>query len=617
MDRNTVLGLLLIFVLMLGWMYFASPEKSPQTNNQPTTADTVKTDTAGSGTAAAVPQSDTTNLKPEKEKPAVSSNNGNEKVTLGIFADKGVHDTTSTIVETPLYHARFTNLGAGPASFILKKYKTWDNQPVQLIKDTTRSAYSLGFISTQNYNIETDQILFQQVTPKRAIKLAKNDTAQIRYRVSVGNGHSMTYVYTLHGNSYQIELSILFDGSAPLISSHRVELAWKPPLNYTEKSFKTDADQNMATAYSADEVQELHIKSENSKQNILNGKVDWVATRTKFFTQIIKPGQESEGATLTGMLTGPTDKATTVHHYTASIRSEIPANNELDYGLYLGPLRYRDLSAFSPSAYSMVNTGYSFLRFFSDPLVRYVIIPYFEYAGNWLGNFGIAIIVFAILVKLVLYPLTKKSFQSTAAMRQLQPELKALQEKYKNDQQKQQQELMKLYKKAKVNPLGGCLPMLLQFPILITLWRFVENSILMRQKTFLWAHDLSAPDVILHLPFSIPFMGDHISGFVLLMTISMVGQMKVTGQATTGSNPSMKAFQYVFPVMMLFIFNNLSSGLCLYYLIYNILSIGQQVLINRHIDQMELLEKVDKKKAEELKVQKLLEERKKSRKSSN
>lgn len=614
MDRNTVIGLLIIFVLMLGWMYFASPEKKPGSGNQTTAVDSLKTDTAKTVVSA---REDTTVPKPAATKPAVTSNGTKENVTLGVFADKGVRDTTYTTVETPLYRASFTNLGGGPASFLLKKYKTWDKKPVQLIKDTTRSAYSLGFISTQNYNVETNHILFRQITPDHAIRLAKKDTAQIKYQVDVGNGRTMTYVYTLHGNSYQINLSILFDGTKKLISSHRVDFEWKPALNYTEKSFKTDADQNMATAYTAGEVQELHLKSKDSKQNILNGKVDWVATRTKFFTQIIKPIQESEGATLTGMLTGPTDKATTIHHYTSSIRSAIPSDNQLNYGLYLGPLRYRDLSAFSSSAYSMVNTGYSFLRFFSDPLVRYIIIPYFEYAGNWIGNFGIAIIIFAILVKLVLYPLTKKSFQSTAAMRQLQPELKALQEKYKDNQQKQQQELMKLYKKAKVNPLGGCLPMLLQFPIIITLWRFVENSILMRQKAFLWAHDLSAPDTILHLPFNIPFMGDHISGFVLLMTISMVGQMKVTGQATTGSNPSMKAFQYVFPVMMLFIFNNLSSGLCLYYLIYNILSIGQQILINRHIDQMDLLEKVDKKKAEELKVQKLLEERKKARKSSN
>jgi YidC/Oxa1 family membrane protein insertase len=173
-----------------------------------------------------------------------------------------------------------------------------------------------------------------------------------------------------------------------------------------------------------------------------------------------------------------------------------------------------------------------------------------------------------------------------AAMKELQPQLKEIQDKYKDNPQKQQQETMKIYKKNKVNPLGGCLPNLLQFPILITLWRFFQNSILLRQEEFLWASDLSAPDYIINLPFSVPFLGDAIGGFVLLMSLAMVFQSKLTGGMSGGggSNPmaqQMKVLQYIFPVMLLFIFNSFASGLSLYYLIFNVLSIAQQLYINK------------------------------------
>ena len=177
-----------------------------------------------------------------------------------------------------------------------------------------------------------------------------------------------------------------------------------------------------------------------------------------------------------------------------------------------------------------------------------------------------------------------------AAMKELQPELKKLQEKYKDKPQKQQEETMKLYKKAKVNPLGGCLPNLLQLPILITLWRFFQNSILIRQEQFLWANDLSAPDYILKLPFDVPFLGEHLAGFVLLMTGAMIIQSRLTGGmggagGGAGGGMNMKALQYIFPFMLLFIFNNFAAGLSLYYLVYNSVSILQQLWINRQIEQ--------------------------------
>jgi YidC/Oxa1 family membrane protein insertase len=344
-------------------------------------------------------------------------------------------------------------------------------------------------------------------------------------------------------------------------------------------------------------MEDLKIDGPDSDEMLINGTIDWVSTKTKFFTQIIKPEVETTAALITGEADGPSDEQSTMYHYQSSIQSTIPADGRLSYQMYIGPLDYYELRDFHPTAFDMVEISYAWMRWFADPLVRWVIIPYFEFAKSWIPNYGLLIILFGVLVKLLLAPLTKKSFKSMAAMKELQPKMKEIQEEYKDNPKKQQEETIKLYRKAKVNPLGGCLPMLLQFPILITLWRYFQNSILIRQEEFLWASDLSAPDYILNLPIGIPFLGDQLAGFVLLMTASMVVQMKVSGGMSGGAAPSggpnMKVFMYFMPVMLLFIFNNFAAGLSLYYLVYNVLSIAQQFLINKQLDKDKLNEAVD------------------------
>ncbi len=599
---------------MLGWFYVSSPSTSDIQKAQQADTTAVAQNNAAAQMRDTSVVSDTLMQAPPEHQIGPSQE---QTPKMGMFATQQAVDTTYFTVNTPLYKVEFTNLGAGPAKFWLQKYKTWDNQPVQMIGDTTRSAYSLGFISTQNYNVETNHILFDRTTKGNSLQIAKDDSAKLVYTLPVANGKSLTYTYTFYGNNYNVNLAINFDGVAQEVSSRDIDFAWKPSLNFTEKQQKADAKDNSAYAYTGGELEQLILSDPGTKDKNFSGQVRWVSTRTKFFTQIIKPNQQTSGATLNGHIIGKKDEAGSYHNYSSVIHTRIPNNNVANFSLYLGPLRYHSLTKYDETAYGMVRIGYSILRFFSDPFVKYIVIPYFETVGNWLGNFGVAVIIFAILIKLVLYPLTKKSFQSTAAMKQLQPEMKALQDKYKEDPQKQQQELMKLYKKAKVNPLGGCLPMLFQLPILITLWEFVENSIILRQKSFLWVHDLSAPDVILHLPFTIPFFGDHVSGLVLLMVASMAVQMKVSGQGASGGagGAQMKMLQYFMPVMMLFIFNNLSAGVNLYYVVYNVLSVGQQIMINKSMDQIEVIERVDKKLADKMKIQKKLEEKKKMKKA--
>lgn len=527
---------------------------------------------------------------------------------IGLFGESMTTDTLIYKVDSPLYTIEFTNVGAGPSRITLKRYSKWDGTPVQLVADSTQSAYSLGFVSTQNYNIETDQILFTPLHDREFSVLTAGQNHTVSYALELPDGERLVYSYFLNADSYEIRLEVRFEGVQRFISDRNIEFAWKSRLNPSERIRSSEAAFTSAYVYSGGVLEQFMLTSAGREESIITGTVDWVSTKTKFFTQIIKPEIPGTGAIVTSEVTGDPSDEFTQHHYTSTLRTRIPDNNLLTFNLYTGPLEYYTIREFDAKAYDMVDVGYRFINWFSEPLVKYAILPVITTLGDWFGNYGIAIILFAFLIKIVLYPLTKKSFESMAAMRELQPEMKAIQEKYKEDPQKQQKATMELFKKAKVNPLGGCLPNLLQLPVLVTLWRFFQNAIEIRGESFLWATDLSAPDVILNLPFKIPFMGDFVAGFVVLMTISMVIQMRISGQGGA-SNPQMKIMQYIFPVMMLLIFNQFASGLSLYYLVYNILSIGQQMLINKQIDHVKLMEGIDKRKAKEMAKEQALEKR--------
>ncbi len=530
--------------------------------------------------------------------------------SLGVFGYQAVTDTVSTWVETPRFRARFTNLGGGPASFHLLRHNMWDGGPVQLMSDTTRSAYSVEFLSTENYNIETDQLLFRPVTTDPVITLARGEQATLQYELILGDGSRMIYTYTIDADTYQILLSITFDGAEQHISGRSFELVWKPAIPTTERDIASEKQYTAAYSFAGGVLERFQPSDQGFTESIITGNVDWVASKSKFFTQIMKAQQPTDGAILSAELSTDQENGETIHDFNTALRTRLSGTDSYNFQLFLGPLDFRHLRNFDPRTYDMVDTGFRFIRWFSDPFVKYIILPFFWFVGNLTGNMGVTIILFALLIKIVLYPLTKKSFESMAAMRELQPEMEAIKEKYKDDPQKQQQATMKLFKTAKVNPLGSCLPNLLQIPVLITFWRFFQNSIEVRQERFLWAEDLSAPDILFNLPFTIPLMGDHVAGFVLLMTASMVIQMKVSGQGSTAPNPTLKMMQYVLPVMLLLIFNRLSSGLSLYYLIYNALSIAQQMMINKKIDHVKLMETVDKKKAKEMRKEQLLEKKK-------
>ena len=586
MDKNTVIGFSLIFILMLGWFYVTLPseEEIAEQRRQRAIKDSL----------AFIEQPNEITLKNEGSQ----SPDADQALELtqtpikpaGMFGAGQANSETHFTIETSRYTAVFTNLGAGPSSFTLKDHKNWAGEPIQMIGDTTRSAYNAGFLTTENYNVDTNTLLFKQLSFGTSAVVDEGETNELSYALDLGDGRQLIYTYTFFGGKYEIDLNIRFVGIRDYIIGRVIDFAWTAPLQFTEKDPVQEALATTSYLYSGGELEQLKVTDfdENNgyeEQNV-NGNVDWVATKTKFFSQIIKPNTQTDGAYLTGKITGEVDDANTQHSYTSTVTADIPSNGTVSMSLYLGPMRYLDVKEFDEHAFDMVEVSYGWLRWFSDPFVRFIVIPFFNFFSGFISNYGALVIIFSVIVKLILFPLTIRSYRSMAAMKELQPKMKEIQDKYKNDPQKQQKATMDLYRKNKVNPLGSCLPMLLQFPIIITLWQFFQNSIILRQKEFLWVSDLSAPDYILNLPFSIPFLGDQLAGFVLLMTISMVFQSRLTAANSAGgaSNPmaqQMKIMQYFFPIMLLFIFNNFASGLSLYYLIFNVLSIFQQLYINK------------------------------------
>ena len=604
MDRNTVTGLLLIFVITIAWAWFTMPSQEELERRQAERA--VQDSIAAAQADEQQLPPDLQDEDPEARERDVPADPLTPPVTeeerparaLGVFGEAIYPDTVSTIIRTPRYEIEMSNLGGGPVKYTLFNYNTWDQQPVQMLRDTLHSAYSLGFLSAQNYNIETNELVFEPLNEPGAIELENSESVSIGYRLNLPNDAQIIFTYTFHASQYAFDLDVQLINMEQHISGTHVDFGWTSALNLTERDFYQDAENTEAFVYLGGGTEKFQLTEEGEGEQHFNGTIDWVMTKTRFFGQFIKPVTHSSAATLRGEITGSPEEEATVHRYSVFIQSNFMQNPVLSYELFAGPLQYYDLREYDDNAYDVIEIGYALIRWFADPLVRYLVIPFFAFGSMFINNYGILIILFGVIIKVVLFPLTQKSFKSMAAMRELQPQMKEIQEKYKDDPQKQQKETIALYRKAKVNPLGGCLPMLLQFPILITLFFFFQNSMIIRQQSFLWANDLSAPDYILDLPFTIPLLGDQLAGFVLFMSAAMFLQSKISGGMSAGAAPSggpnMKVFMYIIPFVLLFVFNNFASGLSLYYLVYNVLSIAQQALINKQIGKNKPEEAEDK-----------------------
>lgn len=564
MDRNVVIATVLIALIMLVWLMWLAPQPAvePIVPDDSLTVDT-----------SAVSRPDLV----EEAEPEVPS-----EVTDSLIAGARQGEEAFITVESELYQARLSTKGATLVSFVLKEYTQFDQQtPVQLVNRSEEGALGIVFTTPANHVVDTRALFFTPDYEDETL-VVEDAPRELTFEARLGEG-IIRQIYTFHPDNYEVELRVEEVGSEVLATGGGYELVWYGGIPFTEGNPEDEARHAGAYARSGGEVEYIDLNKAEADAQQLSGNVSWVAVKNKYFTSVIMPQQDTRGAEIEGERVGSLEEGNLWKDYSVRLSMQPPAEEPDHFRMYLGPIEYYRITDYGVGLYDMVDYGWDFFEVITRPLAKFIFIPLFTFLGNILKNYGLAIIVFSILMKIVLYPLTKSSYKNMARMRELQPKMEAIKEKYPDNPQKQQEAMMKMYKETGVNPLGGCLPMLLQWPVLIALYQFIPQSLELRQASFLWAEDLSAPDVILNLPFTIPFYGDFVAGFTLLMGLSMIVQMRIQSQPST--NAQAKVMMYVMPVMLFMIFNRFASGLSLYYLVYNIVTAIQQQFINKSTEK--------------------------------
>ncbi|ASQ91520.1 protein translocase component YidC [Prosthecochloris sp. GSB1] len=559
MDRNSVIGLVLIALIMIVWMRFMAPENKPLQDASPEVATTLfEEGKASDGNAAG-----------QARETGVNSSYGEFSV-----ASEGREELFT--IDNELFTAVLSSHGATLKSMVLKKHLDSERQPFDLVKNSDSGSLSLFFLTSDGKQVDTRDLYFTPSVESKEISLSGNRTFSITYGLQTAPGRKIAITWNFTGNSYAVGYDVEMDGLQNAIAGNEYQIQWDGGLAHSEKNDHDELQSSWAAAYMGGGMMKLDAsdpaKTYREEQSGLAG---WVAVRTKYFVASLIPASATSGV----YLTGKTNAEKTFEDYTAALKFELPATEKVhreSLSLFVGPIDYNVLHDLDVHLEKIMDFGWDWL---TRPFAEYIILPIFNLLNKFIGNYGLIIIIFALLIKLVTYPLTMASTKSMKKMSALQPVMKELQEKYKDNPAKLQSELGRIYKEAGVNPLGGCLPVLLQMPLLFAMFYVFRSSIQLRQEGFLWAKDLSLPDSILDLGFSIPLYGDHIALFPILMGGAVYLQQKITPTAQT--NDQMKAMLYIFPVMMLLFFNNLPAGLGLYYLMFNIFSIAQTYYINK------------------------------------
>jgi YidC/Oxa1 family membrane protein insertase len=585
MGKQEITGFVLIAAVLMAWMYFTSPQrKQPQDQNieqHQTVNDSIaspqKKDSAKPAPVVVSP-------KKEIVRPAQPMTDA-EKDTLGRYFHGTAtgHESVFTI-ETKNYIAELSTKGGQIKKWTLKKYDTWDNYPVQLVNGS--GDLNLLFSTTDGKLIDTKGLYFStQIPPGGKVVLSDNDEYTVSF-VLKGTEGSITKKLTFKNDKYDIDADFIFTGMKNVIANYEYQVLWENGIRYCEYNSVDESNSAAAYSFGGGEMKEINASSADEVVKAEpDGATDWVAMRNKYFAvAFLSDDKKATGAYLEGHHILAENQGV-VEKYSIAIKYPYKEGDveSSKMSIYIGPLDFQIIKGYHRELERIMSLGWSWIR----PITEYIFIPFFHFLHLFISNYGLVIIIFSIAIKLVLHPLTKTSMRSMRNMQKLQPIMAELKEKYKNDPQQMNAQTMKLYKDYGVNPAGGCLPMIIQLPILYALYALFSASIELRHAPFVgWITDLSVPDVLISLPVTLPFLGNYLSGLTLAMGITMFVQ-----QRQTVTDPTQKAMIWMMPIMMTILFNHFPSGLNLYYFVFNILSIGQQYYFNR-IHKSEPLQKI-------------------------
>ena len=571
MDRNSIIGLCLIGLIIIGYSIYTQPgqEELLAIQNRRDSIARIEDEKR----IAAIKE--ITPVLPDK---AIELSDSviieNEKQHLGVFAENAGGTEQLLTLENKLIKVTVSSKGGKVKSAELKNYKTWEGKPLQLMNSDS-AGFNLSF-SAQNRIIDTEDLYFKAEGTRGSSK-------KISMKLPAGDGKYIEYIYSLKEDSYLLDFKINVAGLEDIIASNAsyVNIDWKDEVLTNEKSIENERAATTIYYRFSDEDVENISETEDEKQS-LKTRVKWIAFKQQFFTSALIADENFDSPVVETFTVPNSEKV--IKRLSASFSLPYERKSLQSYGMrfYFGPNHYQTLKKIDNlSLEKLIPLGWGIFGWVN----RFLVIPTFNFLNSFNLNFGIIILILTILVRIILLPLTYGSFKSQAKMKVLQPEMTEINEKFKEEPMKKQQEVMALYKKAGVNPLGGCIPGLLQLPILIAMFHFFPSSIELRQQTFLWADDLSTYDSIMDLPFHIPFYGSHVSLFTLLMTISTIIYTKMSMQMTAATNPQMKWMMYLMPILFLGFFNNYSAGLSYYYFLSNVFGFGQQYLFKAFINE--------------------------------
>lgn len=597
MDRNSIVGIILIAGILIIYSVLNKPSKEEIETAR------IKRDSIELVRQNQIQQQEriqATQIQETQSNVAVENveDVSRLKSQYGSFADAAVGTDEFTILENELLKIKISNKGGRVYSVELKDYKTYAQKPLTLF-DGDSTVFGLNFFS-ENRSIITNDLYF--------VPFEKNSQS-VKMRLYAGHERYIEYVYTLNPESYKVDFDINFVGMNEVVSSNLSVIDLKFSM-YSPQQEKGAKNENMYTTmgykYYQDEVKTITSRGKDEAREELNSKLKWVSFQQQFFSTILVADNYFSNAIVEFNSLENSSKHLKHFNSTIGIPFEFNAKSSVPLSFYFGPNHYTTLKKQDLAFEQIIPLGWGIFGWVN----RFGVIPVFNFLGKFISNYGLIILILTILIKLVLFPLTYKSYLSTAKMRVLKPEIDEINKKFpkKEDAMKKQQATMAMYKKVGVNPMGGCLPMLIQMPILFAMFRFFPSSIELRQKAFLWADDLSSFDSILDLPFTIPAYGDHVSLFTILMAIALIFSSKLnTGQMndTNQQMPGMKFMMtYMMPVMMLFFFNNYAAGLSYYYFLSNVITLGQTIFIRRFVDDEAILKKLHENKKKVVKKSK-------------
>ncbi|SIO54273.1 membrane protein insertase YidC [Chitinophaga niabensis] len=566
MDRNSVIGFVLLGALLIGYIFW----------NQQST-NTAKLEKARQDSIA--------NLnKPKEEQAKVIDSTGGNIVLdsarlqseYGPFAAAASGTEQQQVLENKLVKITFSNKGGEPRTIQLLDFKTSDGKPLFLQQGSfNRTGLKIPLANNQSLNT-SDAYFAPQPVQKNA-----DGSQTISYRLGTSANQYLEYVYTLKADSYLVDYTINLIGMQNVLPKGNINFQWNSQADRQEHNMEQERLNNQIHYRFANKDHDYFTLT-NRSQEKLDKPIQWISFKQQFFNITLLARKENFASAEINTKVPESGNIVGQNMTTLAIPYNGAAAYSFPMEVYYGPNHYQTLKRMDVDLEKIIPLGsgiFAFVKYVN----KWIIIPVFNFLGSLTSNYGLIILLLTIFIRLIIAPFTYQSYVSAAKMKVLKPELDELRAKYKDDQQSFGVEQMKLFRSAGVNPLGGCLPALMQLPILVAMYSFFPSSIELRQESFLWAKDLSTYDSIYTFGFNIPFYGDHISLFTILMTITSLILAFYNRGMTDQSNPVMKYMPYVFPVMLLGIFNKLAAALTYYYFLSNVISILLQWVIQTFV----------------------------------